>query len=51
MSQPFELGCDKNSPNRNLAPITAEIDGDGHLTVGGCALSDLAERYGTPGEY
>ncbi|QNJ06345.1 diaminopimelate decarboxylase [Synechococcus sp. MEDNS5] len=48
MSQPFELGCDTNSPNRNLAPITAEIDAQGKLTVGGCALSDLAERYGTP---
>ncbi|PTT97764.1 diaminopimelate decarboxylase, partial [Pseudomonas sp. HMWF031] len=48
MSQPFELGCDTTSPNRNLAPITAEIDAQGKLAVGGCALSDLAERYGTP---
>ena len=48
MPQPYESGCDLNSPNRNLAPITAELDDQGRLAVGGCALSDLAERYGTP---
>ena len=48
MPQPYESGCDLNSPNRNLAPITAEIDDRGRLAVGGCVLSELAERYGTP---
>lgn len=44
----FEPGADLASPNRNLAPITARLDGHGRLTVGGCALSDLARSYGTP---
>ncbi|WP_413744077.1 diaminopimelate decarboxylase [Synechococcus sp. MIT S9451] len=48
MPQPFESGCDPLSPNRNLAPVTARIDDQGCMTVGGCRLSDLAQRYGTP---
>jgi diaminopimelate decarboxylase len=47
-SQTFEAGCDAASPNRNLAPITTSIDGEGRLEVGGCRLSDLARTYGTP---
>ncbi|WP_115119740.1 diaminopimelate decarboxylase [Synechococcus sp. UW105] len=48
MPQSFESGCDPLSPNRNLAPVTARIDDQGCMTVGGCRLSDLAQRYGTP---
>ncbi|QEY31142.1 diaminopimelate decarboxylase [Synechococcus sp. RSCCF101] len=48
MRAPFETDLDASSPNRNLAPITACLDDDGALIVGGCRLSDLAERYGTP---
>ena len=48
MPQPFETSCDSLSPNRNLAPVTAALDEQGRLEVGGCRLSDLAERYGTP---
>ncbi len=44
----FEPHRDASSPNRNLAPITAEIDADGRLQVGGCGLSTLARTYGTP---
>jgi diaminopimelate decarboxylase len=44
----FESSCDSSSPNRNLAPITAELDREGRLLVGGCMLSDLARTYGTP---
>ena len=45
---PFELPGDPLSPNRNLAPITTRINGIGALEVGGCQLSELAHRYGTP---
>ena len=45
---PFEQGADPLSPNRNLAPLTARLDGLGRLEVGGCLLSDLARTYGTP---
>jgi diaminopimelate decarboxylase len=44
----FESGCDSASPNRNLAPISAGLDPEGRLSVGGCLLSDLARTYGTP---
>ncbi len=47
-SQPFEAGRDAASPNRNLAPITADLDSEGRLEVGGCRLSELARTYGTP---
>jgi diaminopimelate decarboxylase len=41
-------GVDPTSPNRNLAPITTKLDTQGRLQVGGCVLSELAQRYGTP---
>ena len=44
----FEPSCDSASPNRNLAPISAAVDAEGRLVVGGCVLSDLARAYGTP---
>ena len=44
----FEPHRDASSPNRNLAPITAELDAGGRLQVGGCGLSNLARTYGTP---
>ena len=47
-NKPYEPGQDLLSPNRNFAPITSEIDDKGMLKVGGCKLSSLAERYGTP---
>ena len=48
MPQPFEACRDPLSPNRNLAPVTTEMDDQGRLQIGGCRLSDLAERFGTP---
>jgi len=46
--RPFESEVDWSSPNRNLAPITASLDSQDRLLVGGCLLSDLARDYGTP---
>ena len=46
--RPYESDRDSASPNRNLTPVTTSIDPEGRLVVGGCALSDLARRYGTP---
>ncbi|QBE68527.1 Diaminopimelate decarboxylase [Synechococcus sp. WH 8101] len=48
MPTPFEPGSDPQSPNRNLAPVSAALDEEGRLMVGGCRLSALSERYGTP---
>ncbi len=47
-SKAFEPNVDLISPNRNIAPITSEINEDKKLFVGGCRLSDLAKKYGTP---
>ena len=48
MPQAFESGRDSLSPNRNLAPLTTQLDEQGRMLIGGCRLSALAERYGTP---
>ncbi|MEB3265704.1 MAG: diaminopimelate decarboxylase [Cyanobacteriota bacterium] len=47
-TEPYEVGMEATSPNRNLAPITTRLDRQGRLLVGGCQLSDLARTYGTP---
>ncbi len=44
----FESNRDIDSPNRNITPISTEISESGRLLVGGCELSELAKRYGTP---
>ena len=46
--KPFEADRDTASPNRNLAPVTTDLDDNDRLMVGGCLLSDLSQRYGTP---
>jgi len=33
---------------RHLLPTTARVDGRGRLSVGGCDVVELAERFGTP---
>ena len=47
-SKAFEPNRDIDSPNRNIAPISSEINDSQKLEVGGCQLSDLAKKYGTP---
>ena len=46
--RPYEPERDTASPNRNLTPVTTGVDSLGRLQVGGIALSELAQRYGTP---
>jgi len=36
------------SVNQSLKPITAGVNDKGNLTIGGCDLTDLAKKYGTP---
>ncbi len=47
-SNSYEPMLDNKSPNRNFSPITTELDLDDKLMVGGCTLTDLAKKYGTP---
>lgn len=37
-----------SSANQNIMPITAKIDDNGVLEIGGCNAVELAEKYGTP---
>ena len=35
-------------PNASLFPITAEVNGEDRLCLGGCDVSDLVSEFGTP---
>ncbi len=37
-----------NETDQQIFPISSDIDDDGNITVGGCAIADLASEYGTP---
>lgn len=49
-SYPALFGNDRlsKSPNQNLFPLTASVTAEGQLEVGGCLVSELVERYGSP---
>jgi len=38
----------KTVPELALFPLTAEVNKQGHLCIGGCDVVDLAEEFGTP---
>ncbi|MDA1188772.1 MAG: diaminopimelate decarboxylase, partial [Chloroflexi bacterium] len=35
-------------PNQMLFPMTAGTESNGHLSIGGCDVADLADEFGTP---
>ena len=39
---------DKDSPNKNIVPITTIIDKEGKLSVGGCCIKELVKKYNSP---
>ena len=39
---------DFKSPNRNIVPVTTSIGSDGKLSVGGCSIEELVEKYDSP---
>jgi len=41
-------GTQRRTPKLTLFPHTAAVNGQGHLTVGGCDTIELAATYGTP---
>jgi diaminopimelate decarboxylase len=43
-----ELPVSDRSPNQFLLPLTAQVNRADCLEIGGCALSDLVQRYGSP---
>lgn len=36
------------SPNQSLLPLTAQVNNQDHLEIGGCDVSSLVQRFGTP---
>lgn len=38
----------KRSPNQSLLPLTANINDQDHLEIGGCDLQTLVEQFGSP---
>ncbi|HEY9802430.1 MAG TPA: diaminopimelate decarboxylase [Leptolyngbyaceae cyanobacterium] len=36
------------SPNQELLPLTAKINGQGNLEIGGCDVTTLVEQFGSP---
>ena len=39
---------DLESPNKNIVPITTSIGEDGKLSVGGCSIEELVNKYDSP---
>ena len=39
---------DLKSPNKNIVPITTSIGSDGKLSVGGCSIEELVNKYDSP---
>jgi len=39
---------DSLSPNQQLLPLTAIVNSDDHLEIGGCDVVDLVSQYGSP---
>jgi len=39
---------DHESPNKNIVPITTSIRSDGKLSIGGCSIEELVEKYDSP---
>ena len=39
---------DIKSPNKNIVPITTLIGSDGKLSIGGCSIEELVNKYDSP---
>jgi diaminopimelate decarboxylase len=48
-AEKFILSSDANSsPNQRLLPITATINEQNHLVIGGCDVTELVAQFGSP---
>ena len=39
---------DPSSPNKNIVPVTTLINDEEKLSIGGCSIEDLVEKYDSP---
>lgn len=42
------LSTDTPSPNQHLLPLTAQINSQDHLEIGGCDVTALVQQFGSP---
>jgi len=45
---PSTLDLETCSPNQFLLPLTAKVDSQDCLEIGGCSIPDLVQRFGSP---
>lgn len=45
---PTETDPSQLSPNQQLLPLTARVDSEDRLEIGGCGITTLVERFGSP---
>jgi diaminopimelate decarboxylase len=43
-----QIQSDNPSPNQHLLPLTAQVNAQDHLAIGGCDVVDLVQRFGSP---
>jgi len=48
LSRNTDLSLDKLSPNQQLLPLTALVNDQDHLEIGGCDVVELVQQYGSP---
>ncbi|PZU99245.1 MAG: diaminopimelate decarboxylase [Pseudanabaena sp.] len=48
LSKNIDLSLDKLSPNQQLLPLTALVNDQDHLEIGGCDVVELVRQYGSP---
>ncbi len=39
---------DFDSPNKNIVPLTTKLENNGTISIGGCLIDDLVEKYSSP---
>jgi diaminopimelate decarboxylase len=44
----LKIGDSEISPNQSLLPLTAKVNQNDHLEIGGCDVKSLVEQFGSP---
>ncbi len=45
---PSSTALENRSPNQSLLPLTAQVNRNDHLEIGGCDVSELVQKFGSP---
>ncbi|NEP18501.1 MAG: diaminopimelate decarboxylase [Leptolyngbya sp. SIO4C1] len=47
-SRQYLPAAETQSPNQSLLPLTAQVNGQDHLEIGGCDVVELVAKFGSP---